>query len=242
MIPLRRTPVRRRVARLAAIPFLLGAMACGGGDGERPPSADTAGPAPGRRPTGDTTVPAMPDSAGPDRDAAPVADTTAVEGERAPGPGEDTTTVGDEAADLPPWTSAASREPGRDPVRLLQAVRTGRHEGFDRLVLQFAGGVPGYEIGFPGEPLAQCGSGRPVDPGAPVALRIQLRPAAAHEDGAATIEDRDRAPGLPILRTARLTCDFEASVEWVLGLAARTSIRVFTLGSPDRLVVDVRHR
>jgi hypothetical protein len=86
------------------------------------------------------------------------------------------------------------------------------------------------------------GSGRPIDPGAPNAIRVRLDPAAAHDDqGTATVADRDRAPRLPAIRTARLTCDFEGSVEWVLGTEARFGIRAFTLESPARLVLDVQH-
>ncbi len=74
-------------------------------------------------------------------------------------------------------------------------------------------------------------------------LSVRLEPARAHDDtGSATIVDRRRTPALPALKELTIICDFEAQVEWVLGLTARTPYRVMELSGPTRLVVDVRHR
>jgi hypothetical protein len=46
---------------------------------------------------------------------------------------------------------------------------------------------------------------------------------------------------LPVLKELTIICDFEAQVEWVVGLAARTPYRIAELSEPPRLVLDVRH-
>lgn len=125
---------------------------------------------------------------------------------------------------------------------ILRGVRTGRHEGYDRIVFVFTEHLPEYTIRYVQSPRA-CGSGQAVDAGGAAPLEVDLRPAAAHDDhGNATIEERTLRPGLPALRTARITCDFEAVVTWVLGIDHRAPVRTLELDSPPRLVVDVRHR
>jgi len=37
------------------------------------------------------------------------------------------------------------------------------------------------------------------------------------------------------------TCDFEAEVEWVAGVASPNRYRVLELRNPTRLVVDIKH-
>lgn len=223
------TPARLVGVLVGAV--LLPAWGCGGGSPGDEPAASTADTA-----TADTAL-AAPDKPMPDRTTPddptpgePAGDTGGRVGERAPGPS------------LPEWTTGPVDREGARPVGVLRGARAGGHEGYDRFVLEFAGGIPGFTVGWADGPLNQCGSGRPIDVGAPAALRIELRPAAAHDDrGEATVEERHTEPRLAAIRTARLTCDYEATVEWVLGTVARSEIRVFTVPSPARLVVDVRH-
>jgi hypothetical protein len=74
-------------------------------------------------------------------------------------------------------------------------------------------------------------------------LEVRLVPADAHDEaGRALIADRERQMSLGVLRELEQTCDFEAHVTWVLGLASPNRYRVLELQSPPRLVVDVRHR
>jgi hypothetical protein len=129
------------------------------------------------------------------------------------------------------------------PAVILKEVRTGKHENFDRVVFEFAGaGVPGYHIEYIDKPAKACGSGEPVQVGGANHLVIQMMPAHAHtEAGEVTIQDRERVPGLPVIKEMKLICDFEADVQWVLGVAARNPYRVLELSKPARLVIDIRH-
>ncbi|MEX1181907.1 MAG: hypothetical protein WEF86_01635 [Gemmatimonadota bacterium] len=142
------------------------------------------------------------------------------------------------------WTTDASRaEKPEAGAATLSDVRTARHDGFDRVVLDFdAGPVPGHVVAYGDGRIMQCGSGAEVHVPGAARLRILLYPANAHtEEGLATVADRDRTLELPNLRALRLICDFEAQVEWVAGVASQTQYRVFELSDPARLVVDIRH-
>lgn len=126
---------------------------------------------------------------------------------------------------------------------LLTDVRVVPNEGFDRVVLEFIDEeFPSYRIGYVDAPVLQCGSGDPVTIAGEALLLVRLQPANAHdEQGESTIDDRSVASALPVLREVTLTCDFEAHVEWVLGVASVNPFRVMELAEPARLVIDVQH-
>lgn len=127
-------------------------------------------------------------------------------------------------------------------VAILRAVRTAAHSSFDRVVFEFEGSsLPGYQIEYIDRPIRQCGSGRVVPLAGDGWLRVRLEPANAHtEQGEPTITDRERRPNHPNLKELKLICDFEAQVEWVLGLGSPNRYRVLELSKPARLVMDVR--
>jgi hypothetical protein len=125
-------------------------------------------------------------------------------------------------------------------VAVLASVRTAKHEGFERVVFEFRGdALPGYHIEYVDHPL-QCGSGEAVDLAGNAWLEVRLTPAQAHDDeGKPTIQERERAIGLQIMKEIELTCDFEADVTWVLGVGTAHRYRVAELSGPPRLVVDI---
>lgn len=136
------------------------------------------------------------------------------------------------------------RREGMEPAILVE-VRSAAQEDFDRVVFEFRGSrVPGYHIEYVDRPVRQCGSGEPVEVAGDGWLQVRLEPSRAHEGDTtvqATITERDRQVDLPNLRQLVLTCDFEAQVQWVLGLRSPNPYRIMELPNPPRLVVDVRH-
>ncbi len=125
----------------------------------------------------------------------------------------------------------------------LSAVRTARHDGYDRAVFEFAGAeMPTYHIEYISKPASACGSGFDVPTAGNAVLEVRFTNAVAHTDeGEPTIADRERKPGLPVIRELKSTCDFEGEVTWVLGTASKKEYRVMELKSPTRLVVDIKH-
>jgi len=122
-------------------------------------------------------------------------------------------------------------------------ARLALNHGFDRLVLEFEGDeIPSYRVEYVDGPIRQCGSGDPVSLAGNAFLIVRLQPARAHDsEGRAAIAERESTPGLPVILESRIICDFEAHLDWALGVTGRNAIRVMELMDPARLVVDVRH-
>jgi hypothetical protein len=129
-----------------------------------------------------------------------------------------------------------------EPLRVLSDARTGRHERYDRVVFEFSGAVPGYRVQYIDKPVRKCGSGDPTQIEGDGWLEVTFNPANAHtEEGKPTVTQRERHERLGVLRELELTCDFEAYVTWVMGVASPNRYRVLELSDPPRLVIDIHH-
>lgn len=128
------------------------------------------------------------------------------------------------------------------PPTQLREIRTGQHPNFDRVVFEFDGdSVPGYRIEYVDKPIRSCGAGEIVQIGGYGFLLVQMSPAQAHtEEGQPTIKAREFAPDLAVIKELKSLCDFEANVQWVMGLSSPNRYRVLELTNPARLVIDVR--
>lgn len=162
-------------------------------------------------------------------------------GERAPEPPATQPTQSTQPDD---WTAGVRRsERPYAGVATQSSIRTARHDGFDRIVLEFRGdSLPGWLVEYVDRPIIQCGSGDAVPVDGDGWLQIRVTPARAHDDnGRATITSRRSDVALPTLQELVLTCDFEAHLEWVAGVRSPRRFRVLELRDPSRLVVDIRH-
>ena len=142
-------------------------------------------------------------------------------------------------------TKKTSKRNNLDSPAVLADVRTGKHEGFDRVVFEFKGPeMPGYFIEYIGEPITQCGSGTKIELTGNGGLEIRFSPAQAHTDaGQPTIffSDNEQNPSFPVVRKLKSACDFEGNVTWVVGVSKANKYRVLTLENPTRLAVDIEH-
>lgn len=135
------------------------------------------------------------------------------------------------------------KNPNATGAALLTDVRSARHSNYDRVVFEFEGSeLPNYRLEYIDRPVRSCGSGDVVPFAGDAWLSVRFSGANAHTDaGEATVKDRVRSPNLPIVKDLKLICDFEAEVEWVMGVSSPNKYRVLELKSPTRLVVDIRH-
>lgn len=129
-------------------------------------------------------------------------------------------------------------------VATLTAVRAATHEGYDRVVFEFAAAdeMPGYHLEYIDKPVRDCGEGSAKEVAGDAWLEVRMSPVYAHtEAGQPTIPFREQSLNLPVLRELERTCDFEAVTTWVLGLGSPNPYRVQELSDPPRLVVDIAH-
>jgi len=140
-------------------------------------------------------------------------------------------------------TGISERKKGNIKPAILKEVRAGRHQNFDRVVFEFEGdSVPGYRVEYLQKPARDCGPGEVVPITGDRSLLIAILPAQAHsESGVSTISNRHQTPGYPVIKEMKLICDFEAHLEWLMGVGWPSRYRVLELSSPARLVVDVTH-
>ena len=132
----------------------------------------------------------------------------------------------------------------------LDDVRAGRHDCYDRLVLDLDGidaADVSYDVRYVGQ-VAQDGSGRPVPLRGAADLQVVVH-TPAHEGGRATYDPRMDSEAVAVggYRTFRQVAwaqSFEGSSTVGLGVRARLPFRVLVLDGPGdgaRLVVDVAH-
>lgn len=205
-------------------------VACGGGGQQKSPTPATAAPV-----TASATAP--PSSA---TSVAATATRTAV-----PATFTATATATATAASTLPLFVPPAQTVERDPASsvtvpiVIDDVRVGRNEGFDRIVFELTAEGYGYSARY--VPTAStCGAGNPVSASGGAQFVVTLRSAAAHDDaGNATLTSTQiDTPGNPAIRQALSICDFEGIVSWLVGVDAQRPFRVFTLTGPPRLVVD----
>jgi hypothetical protein len=142
----------------------------------------------------------------------------------------------------PAWTTGpitVTRQPAVPPVPVVTGIRYAGHpeSGYDRLVLDIRGGLPGYTARYVTE-VRQDGSDQPITVPGRKFLLLVLNPAQAHNDaGTATVRGVHTVK-LPMLRGYAIAGDFEGHVSIALGLNATTGYRIGELSG--RVYVDVK--
>jgi peptidoglycan hydrolase-like protein with peptidoglycan-binding domain len=125
----------------------------------------------------------------------------------------------------------------------LRTIRAARHDGYDRMVFEFAGGRPAYAIHYTAV-ARQGGSGRPIATNANTALQIDLQARTIYLDDPEfprSFSPASLTPKLPTLRTVRYGGQYEGQSTFGAGLRGRTGFRVIELANPTRIVIDVKH-
>ena len=145
----------------------------------------------------------------------------------------------------------ASTKPIAAPAKnkvtaLLTGVRAARHEGYDRVIFQFANTLPGYDVRYVKRPVRQDGSGKSVRVNGTYIVQIRMLNAL---DADLTKSGAPRtytgptrvSPRMPEVVELVRTGGFEAVLTWAVGLHDRVDFRVTALKAPARLVVDFRN-
>lgn len=157
-------------------------------------------------------------------------------------------TEGDGAADPPPFYANTAPEVGNatgGAGGLLTDIRMGAHEGFDRVVLEFAGaGTPGWDVRYVDAPVGSPG-GEPVRIEGAAVLAVGIDPVAYPQDDPTAYDGpgRLRIPDAQVVSELVYASLFEGRLQAFVGVDdGEMPFRVYRLTEPSRVVIEVSTR
>ncbi|MDO5740825.1 MAG: AMIN domain-containing protein [Ornithinimicrobium sp.] len=153
----------------------------------------------------------------------------------------------DAPSDLPGFVAAAAtaqQDPATDTQLIIDDVRLGLQDGYDRVVLDMSGtGQAGWIVKYVEAP-GLDGSGDPVDLVGDFTLQISAQGMAypepgntAYDPGFLMVDGGELQQVTQVLRAA----PFEGQVQVFIGTQTQAPFRVFWLSEPERLVIDIQH-
>lgn len=122
-------------------------------------------------------------------------------------------------------------------------VRVGGHDGYDRVVFEFAQGTPELSLDRASPPFTHDASGAPVEVAGASFLRLTMRGGTKQTDANTSSYDgpTDFDPALTALVDLVEGGDFERQSTWYFGLTGESCVRVMLLADPARVVIDIEH-
>lgn len=224
------------LASIVALALLAGACGDAAGDGT------TTAPVPTTS-SGDATTTTA-------RATTTTADVSTTTTETTTTTSEGTTTTTDEPLDPvgEPQTDPLITEgfPGTGETAFLTDARLGRHEGFERLVLEFDEAAPEYRIEYIDGPVIESPSGQEIEVEGDTYLMVTMSPATGFDLSGDAPEDTYQGPDrfgsadTFAIEEVVKTEDFENVMSWVIGMDDILPFGVTVLENPFRLVIDIR--
>jgi hypothetical protein len=156
-------------------------------------------------------------------------------------------TDGDDSAEAPPFpanTEPDTGEASAGSAVTVTDVRTGRHDGFDRVVFEVAGtGAPGWDVRYVDEAVEQ-GRGQRITVAGRAILQVAITGVGyPTETGIEEYDGSDPLPGAGTEVVTEVVWDstFEGTSVAFVGTTDETPFRVYLLDNPSRVVLDVVH-
>jgi hypothetical protein len=145
-------------------------------------------------------------------------------------------------ANLPPFVCASSAPITSSTPPLsafIDALRTGTHPGYDRLIIEFQNGQPASIELRPqsGATFTTSPKGDKVTLLGKNGILVVIRGADLHTSYSGST---DLKTGYATLVEVRQVEDFEGVVQLGLGVSGATCFRAFVLTNPGRLVIDIQ--
>lgn len=155
---------------------------------------------------------------------------------------EPSATSSEPTESLPPFACTPSLSVASTTDRAqITDVRVGTHDGYDRVVFEFAAGIPDAVIEGVLPPFYADPSGLQLPVAGTAFLRVTMHGASklSPEGGVTYSGATNFEPGFDRLLQLIEGGDFEAVSTWYLGLDGAGCYRVLTLADPSRLVIDI---
>ena len=125
------------------------------------------------------------------------------------------------------------------PDGQMRIVRVARNDGFDRVVFEFADGVPSFLVSYASPPILEETTMAPVEISGTAVLVVTF----SFYYGEHTSIYQGFPKGkldLPVLNEIKNIDSSEGVMSYALDLQGRHPFRVSTLANPARLVVDIK--
>lgn len=155
------------------------------------------------------------------------------------------TSAADTGTDAPPFegdTQPATREASAGAQVTVAEIRTGRQDGYDRVVLELGGtGTPGWDVRYVDEAWSQ-GTGDPVEVAGEAVLQVTITGAGYPFDtGVQEWAGPDPLPGNGTQTVTEVAWDatFEGTSVAFVGTTGEAPFRVYALEDPTRVVIEV---
>jgi hypothetical protein len=169
--------------------------------------------------------------------SSPSASATATGGSEQPDDGST------DAPSFPANTEPDTEDASADAQVTVRDIRTGRHDGFDRVVFEVGGtGTPGWDVRYVDQASSQ-GSGDPVEVAGDAVLQVTITGAGLPTDtGVTEFDGPSPLPGAGTETVTEVVFDhtFEGTTVAFVGTTAEVPFRVYALSDPQRVVVEVR--
>jgi len=129
----------------------------------------------------------------------------------------------------------------RSPAAHLRAVRVEKA----RVTFEFEDAPPGYRVAYTERPVTQDGSGAEVQVAGDSVLSVRMESATgARANGSNVVRtytgpDRVGGPAGGVVVEAVATGDFEAVLNWAIGVRGHPAFRVTMAEAPARIVVEL---
>lgn len=185
---------------------------------------------------------------GTDDDSHPAAATSAAATSSSDGAGstEGTEAPQDDDADassFPSDVGPAEQAASADSLVTVTDIRTGEHDGYDRVVFEVDGeGTPGWDVRYVDEPTEQA-SGKAVEVAGAAALQVLVTGAGyPYDTGVAEYSGGPVAgAGTQVVTEVVFRATFEGATQAFIGTTGESPFRVYLLDGPTRIVVEVAH-
>lgn len=139
-------------------------------------------------------------------------------------------------------TRPDTQEASADALVTVTEVRTGRQDGYDRVVFEVGGtGTPGWDVQYVDQAYSQ-GSGDPVEVAGDAVLQVTLTGAGyPYATGVEEWAGPDPLPGNGTQTVTEVAWDatYEGTSVAFVGTTGEAPFRVYALEGPTRVVVEV---
>jgi hypothetical protein len=149
------------------------------------------------------------------------------------------------STDAPPFpanTDSDTAEASPDAAVTVSDIRVGRHDGFDRVVFEVGGtGTPGWDVRYVDQATSQ-GRGDAIDVAGDAVLQVTLTGAGyPFETGVEEFTGGPVTGDTDVVTEVVWDATFEGTSVAFVGTSGEVPFRVYQLGNPTRVVLEVTH-